>query len=247
MTAQGADARGGKTVEETGCACRANRQEDAQANLAAAKRPVLIVFDLDGTIADSRILARESYKRVFALLGYGQITDEQADAFNGPDADEICRVMGVGPDKRPLYDQLIAQTDAEFVRTIGKLFAGVPQMLQELAPHACLAILTNGCTEYCDANIEVFSLSPYISLHSGYVSGVTKAQRIRQWTRELGARQVICVGDRGTDVQHARDAGAVAIGVTYGMGSREELSGADVLCDTPQEVARACKRYIALD
>ena len=227
-------------------ACCARCREDAQVNLGTAKRPVLIVFDLDGTIADSRILARESYKRVFALLGYGTITDEQADAFNGPDADEICRVMGVGSDKRPLYDQLIAQTDAEFVRTIGKLFPGVPEMLQELSQHACLAILTNGCVEYCDANIEVFSLSPYISLHSGYVSGVTKAQRIRQWARELDARRVICVGDRGTDIQHARDAGAFAIGVTYGMGSREELSGADALCDTPQEVARVCRETIAL-
>lgn len=232
-------------MEERCCAKGVCRQEDASANPAAAERPVLIVFDLDGTIADSRILARESYKRVFALLGYGEITDEQADAFNGPDADEICRAMGVGPDKRPLYDQLIAQTDAELVRAIGRLFPGVPEMLQALSPHARLAILTNGCTDYCEANIEVFSLSPYISLHSGYVSGVTKAQRMRQWAREMDARRIVCVGDRGTDVRYAREAGAFAIGVTYGMGSREELSGADALCDTPQEVTRVCKRIIA--
>ena len=241
------ESEGGRcTVEEAGCACRAGRQEELQANPGAAQRPVLIVFDLDGTIADSRILARESYKRVFALMGCGEITDEQADAFNGPDADEICRVMGIGPDRRPLYDELISQTDAELVRAIGSLFPGVEEMLRELSPHACLAILTNGCTDYCDANIEVFCLSPYISLHSGYVSGVTKAQRIRQWARELSAREVICVGDRGTDIRHARDAGAYAIGVTYGMGSREELAGADALCDTPQEVARVCKKRIAL-
>ena len=53
----------------------------------AAQRPVLIVFDLDGTIADSRELARLSYKRIFALMGYGEISDEMADSFNGPDAD----------------------------------------------------------------------------------------------------------------------------------------------------------------
>ena len=232
-------------MEERNGAKSACCQEGVQGRVGAAQRRVLIVFDLDGTIADSRILARESYKRVFALLGYGEITDEQADAFNGPDADEICRVMGVGPDKRPLYDQLIAQTDAELVRSIGRLFPGVPQMLQSLAPQACLAILTNGCEHYCDANIEVFSLSPYISLHRGYVSGVTKAQRIREWARQLDARRVVCVGDRGTDIKHARDAGAFAIGVTYGMGSREELSGADALCDTPQEVVRVCERVIA--
>ena len=77
------------------------------AYLRAAKHPALIVFDLDGTIADSRDMARESYKRVFAMMGYGMITDELADSFNGPDADEVCRVMGIGADRRAEYDELI--------------------------------------------------------------------------------------------------------------------------------------------
>ena len=42
----------------------------------------------------------------------------------------------------------------------------------------------------------------------------------------------------------ARFHGAYAIGVTYGMGDREELAGADCLCDTPQEVAACCMRLI---
>lgn len=78
--------------------------EACGAYLRTVSHPALIVFDLDGTIADSRELARESYKRVFALMGFGQITDELADSFNGPDADEVCRVMGIGKDRRALYD-----------------------------------------------------------------------------------------------------------------------------------------------
>ena len=91
-------------------------------------------------------------------------------------------------------------------------------------------------------------------LHSGFVSGVTKAQRIRQWQGETGATIVIVVGDRVTDIENARAAGAYAIGVTYGMGDREELAGmlvensdepyAECLCDTPQEVAACCMRLI---
>lgn len=213
--------------------------------LMAQERPALIVFDLDGTIADSRELARESYRRVFALMGYGEITPELADSFNGPDADEVCRVMGIGPDRRPLYDQLVDQTDVELVRTIGRMFPGTGRMLDALAPRACLAILTNGSQRYCEACIEEFCLSPYISLHSGFVSGVSKAQRIGMWARELGARCVVCVGDRCTDIENARRAGAYAVGVTYGMGSREELTGADCLCDTPAQVAEACAKLIA--
>ena len=154
---------------------------------AQAQRPVLIVFDLDGTIADSQELARISFKRVFALMGSGEISDELADSFNGPDADEVCRVMGIGPDRRPLYNRLLDETDVELVRSAGRMFPGTAQMLAALAPHAVLSILTNGTGSYCDANIAAFAIAPYISLHSGHVSGVTKAQRIAMWERELGA------------------------------------------------------------
>ena len=85
--------------------------EECGAYLRAAKHPALIVFDLDGTIADSRDMARESYKRVFAMMGYGMITDALADSFNGPDADEVCRAMGIGPDRPELYDKLVDQND----------------------------------------------------------------------------------------------------------------------------------------
>lgn len=208
------------------------------------ERPVLIVFDLDGTLTDSRELGRQLFKRVFALMGAGEISDELADSFNGPSADEVCRVMGVGADRRPLYNQLIDEVETELVRTVGVVYDGVIEMLEKLSRHAVLAVLTNGAKAYCEACLESYGFAPYISLHSGFVSGVSKAERIGMWERETGARRVIAVGDRATDVSNARAAGAYAVGVTYGMGDREELCGADCLCDTPQEVARECLRII---
>ena len=219
----------------------------ATMNVCAERRPVLIVFDLDGTIADSRELARICYKRVFPLLGCGEITDEQADAFNGPDADEVCRVMGVGREKRALYDRLVDEIGEELVGEVGRMVPGTAEMIEALSPHAALAILTNGSERYLNACIETFCLTPFIGLRASFVSGVTKAQRIGMWERELCARRVVCVGDRGTDIANARAAGAVAVGVTYGMGTGKELAGADYLCDTPQEVERVLRRLIALD
>lgn len=213
-------------------------------SVMAKQAPVLIVFDIDGTISDTEKLGRELFKQVFALMGYGVISDELADSFNGPTADEVCRVMGVGPDRRGLYNELLESIEDDLVREIGCMFPGVSRMLDALAPHAVLALLTNGTQRYCETTIREFSLSPYISLHSGYVPGVTKAQRMEMWARELGARRIICVGDRGTDVANGRAVGALTIAVTYGMGSREELEGADVICDTTAEVTKACLRAI---
>lgn len=214
------------------------------ADVLAMKRPVLIVFDLDGTLTDSFELGRVLYKRVFSLMGFGEISDELADSFNGPSADEVCRIMGI-EDRKAEYNRLVDEVEVELVYSIGKVYPGIHEMLASLARHAHLAILTNGSPAYCSACIEHYGFAPYIGLRSGFASGVTKAMRIGMWEKEIGARRVIVVGDRGTDVRNARAANAYAVGVTYGMGAREELMDADELCDTALEVAKACMRVIA--
>lgn len=208
------------------------------------ERPVLIVFDLDGTLTDSAELGRVLFKRVFEMLGYGVISDELADSFNGPSADEVCRVMGVEGERRALYDHLLDEVEVQLVKDIGVVYPGVIHMLETLKGRAVLAILTNGSQAYCEACIREYGFAPYIDLHSGYVSGVSKSQRMLQWQTQLDARRVIVVGDRASDIANARAADAYAIGVTYGMGSREELAGADMLCGTAHEVVQECLRVI---
>lgn len=221
---------------EAGAAC--------EIGVLARKRPVLIVFDLDGTLTDSAELGRVLFKRVFACLGYGEISDALADSFNGPSADEVCRIMGIGPERRAQYDQLLDEIEVELVRVMGKVYPDVHEMLAALAQCAHLAILTNGSAAYCEACVAHYGFAPYIELSAGYAPGVTKAERISMWERELGARRVIVVGDRRTDIDNARAAGAYAVGVTFGMGTCEELREADALCDSARQVTQVCLRVI---
>lgn len=222
----------------------AQQVDVCSADVLAMKRPVLIVFDLDGTLTDSEALGHVLYKQVFARLGFGDISDELADSFNGPSADEVCRMMGI-EDRKAEYNALIDEIETRLVREIGVIYPGTVEMLAALAPHAHLSILTNGAQAYCEACIEHYGFAPYIGKYSGFTSGVSKAMRIAQWERELCARRVIVVGDRKTDIDNARAVGAYAVGVTFGMGSREELGGADVLCDTVEQMKAALMRVIA--
>ena len=50
--------------------------------------------------------------------------------------------------------------------------------------------------------------------------------------------RAVMIGDREHDIVGAKTNGIYAIGVTYGFGSREELTtaGADALCDSSQEI-----------
>ena len=201
-----------------GSLCMGQTMCALQSDVPAMKRPVLIVFDLDGTLTDSADLGRQLFKRVFARMGFGGISDEKADSFNGPSSDEVCRIMGI-EDRKAEYNALIDEIETDLVRTQGIVFPGVVDMLKRLSQHAHLAILTNGSPAYCSACIETYGFAPYIDLQAGFQSGVTKAMRIGMWERELGVRRIIAVGDRRTDISNARAAGAYAIGVTFGRGS----------------------------
>jgi len=173
-------------------------------------------------------------------MGFGEISDELADSFNGPSSDEVCRIMGIEGARRAEYNRLIDEIEVELVKTIGRVYPGVLDMLASLCPHAHLAILTNGAPCYLNACMDAYGFEPYIGLRSGYSPGISKAERIAQWEKELSAQRVIVVGDRKSDIDNARAAGAYAVGVTYGMGTKEELLGADALCASAAQVTAAC-------
>ena len=63
-----------------------------------------------------------------------------------------------------------------------------------------------------------------------------EAQTVARAQRALGARCPVVVGDRYYDVDAARACGLRAIGVTWGIGDREELRGADIIVERPVEL-----------
>ena len=62
----------------------------------------------------------------------------------------------------------------------------------------------------------------------------------RMVMQQLGVQpeQVLYVGDSGTDMQTAKNAGLYAVGVTWGFRSKEVLLkyGADVLVHRPEQI-----------
>ena len=60
----------------------------------------------------------------------------------------------------------------------------------------------------------------------------------------LDASKVVFVGDRAHDIRAALANHVIAVGVTYGYGSREELiaAGANLICESPLGVADTLTR-----
>jgi phosphoglycolate phosphatase-like HAD superfamily hydrolase len=206
-------------------------------------QPPLIVFDLDGTLLDSAEMAVRCHIRVLAEMGLPPVSRDVLDSLNGPSVEEKCVMLGLPPERQDEMEAALVRAEAVLVPTQARLFPGVPDMLAALHGRAVLCLLTNGQPSYLRMVCEVTGIGAWFAEQAGYTRGITKAGRIRAWTEAHAAPRVLMVGDRPTDVASAHEAGALALGVTYGNGRPEQMHEADALAGDIGAVLRYCEQF----
>jgi phosphoglycolate phosphatase len=128
-----------------------------------------------------------------------------------------------------------------------EVYPQVPGLLTALAErgwHASVA--TSKPTVFAERITRHFELRHHFTaIHGSELDG-TRSAKPELLAHVLAsqrapAEQTVMVGDRRHDVEGARAVGVTSIGVTWGYGSREELSraGADWICDTADQVLAA--------
>lgn len=186
------------------------------------RRYPLIVFDWDGTLADSTAVIRRALQRAAADLGYPVPTDEQASYIIG---------MGLRPalehavptlreaDLLPLTDRYrhhFLAAENEIV-----LFDGVPAMLAALQGRGhWLAVATGKSRRGLDRAFDTLGLREYFVTSRCADEGFSKPHpgMLHAIFDETGLQpsQAVMIGDTTHDLQLAENAGSAAIGVTYG-------------------------------
>ncbi len=214
---------------------------------------VHVLLDLDGTLSDSSPGIGRSLRHTFSTCGYEPPTDEQVRAVIGPPFEISFPTLGV-----PHHD-IERVVDAYRVRyeDVGlfenEVYPGVAEMLEELiAAGHTLSLATAKPQPTAIRIVEHFGFSHHFTLQAGATTEVgsdrrTKADVIAYALGELGlagdrnGHHVVMVGDRDHDVEGARSNGVDCIGVTWGFGSPDELTGAGAcaLVASPAEVAAA--------
>ena len=113
-----------------------------------------------------------------------------------------------------------------------RLIDGVPEVLAALA--LPLALATSKALEFVAPLLEHFGLQ--FAVVSAPVLAEPKAETVARAQRALGAPDAVMVGDRHFDVEAAHACGLRTIGVTWGVGDRDELSGAEIVIEQPTEL-----------
>jgi len=206
-----------------------------------------IIFDLDGTLIDSRSGVLNSLRYAIRKLGFQADLDQDLSWVIGPPVEEVMIRLINGYSETEIAKAVSVFRDhynSEGLQgTI--LYPGVAEVLTELRalgkrmfigttkPHDTAVI-------FCEhLKIKHFFQSMYGRRLDVKEYNKTDLIKLMLLSEAVKPKETVVVGDRRYDIEAAHGNGLKAIGVTYGYGTYGELiqSGADALCHDPRRLA----------
>lgn len=205
-----------------------------------------VIFDLDGTLLNTLGDLRAATNHALEVRGLPPHSMEEIRQFIGNGIRLLIRrAMPEGTPEAEI-DAALDDFKAYYAahihdRTVP--YDGIPQLLTALRKRGIkVAVLSNKIDSASQQLIEYFFPGKTDVVFGEHVGVPRKPDptSCRMVMQQLGVQpeQVLYVGDSGTDMQTAKNAGLYAVGVTWGFRSKEVLleNGADVLVHRPEQI-----------
>lgn len=207
------------------------------------------VFDLDGTLIDSKLDLVLSLNATLEHLGRKQLEHEQIASYVGGGVLLLIqRALGEGASEEEIEEGSIHFLDYYRAHMLDHTvpYPGVRECLDSLRGRS-LAVLTNKPVKFSQAILAGLNMSHYFRfVYGGNSFEKKKPDPIGLVTLlrdfELASHELMMVGDSEVDVQTARNAGTLACGVTYGLGRMGPQFPPDLLLDTLADLPRYVAR-----
>jgi phosphoglycolate phosphatase len=220
----------------------------------------LVIFDLDGTLIDSRLDLVHSVNAALRHIGRTALPDDVIASYVG-DGAPILIQRALGGEE--VEDAIVRQGLQFFLSYYREhkldhttVYAGIPEALTAIQgsfhegskrdrngiPRK-LAVLSNKPVNPSRAIVEALGLAPFFMQIYGGNSFATKKpdpEGARRLLEENGVppEEAAIVGDSHVDVETGLNAGLWTVGVSYGFAPHTlGANPPDVLVDTPHELA----------
>lgn len=206
--------------------------------MAAAKFSSVraLIFDLDGTLIDSKRDLIHSVNAMLVEMGRETLHEDTIAGYIGRGAPQLVAQAlgdGAGEEERGRALKFFLGYYEEHKMDSTSAYPGVPEALEELRGLP-MAVLTNKPVRISVRILEALGLGKFFRAVYGGNSFQTKKpdpQGARKILTEFGAspNEAALIGDSEVDVQTARNAGTLAVAVNYGFGTHDrEAYPADV-------------------
>ena len=211
----------------------------------------LVIFDLDGTLIDSRLDLVHSVNAALRHIGRPELPEHVIASYVG-DGAQILIQRALGGEQ---VDEAIVRQGLEFFLTYYRahkldhttVYEGIIDALAVIerpvsGQRRKLAVLTNKPVIPSRAIIEALRMKKFFLQIYGGNSFATKkpdpegARKLLEECR-VRAEHAVIIGDSHTDVETGHNAGIRTVGVTYGFAP-QSLADAkpDVIVDHPREL-----------
>ncbi len=199
-----------------------------------------ILFDFDGTLAETMMLIHTVFNRLADTYGYRHLPEEDIEEHRHLSIHEFIDHVGISYWKVPIIAiharHLMHQDIHEMHPPKG--LVEVLTKIHESGRYE-MDILTSNRKKNVRKFLNEHSMGWFDEVHSTR-NILSKKRRVKKYIREkrMDPKKLYYVGDTSIDVESARRAGAKAVAVTWGLNTVQLLSRAnpDYLVDFPEQL-----------
>jgi phosphoglycolate phosphatase-like HAD superfamily hydrolase len=201
-----------------------------------------LVFDFDGTIADTLGETRRIFNLIAPDYGIRQVGEHEMDHLRHLSLKELLVHLKIPKRRVPA---LISRGTGLMRGNITRLqmIEGMPEVIVELRRHVrSFGILTSNAPANVDLFLHAHGLRDQFDFISSTSKLTGKAKHLKaiRKTFSLRAEEMLYIGDELRDVKASQKAGIPIAAVTWGFNSRESLAAQspDYLFDHPADFLR---------
>lgn len=202
----------------------------------------LFIFDLDGTLSDSKKDVGSAINQTITSLGFDPLTEDEIVEFVGNGIPRFLSGLAGNDDEAGyhIFMKYVEYLGTHLLETT-KPFPGVLETLSDIDKKK--AVVTNKLSEMAEKVIVGLGMEAHIDL----IVGAETASKMKPdpepilyAVEEFGVEpsRAVMVGDTADDIMSANAAGVISCGVTYGFGKRDDLisAGAGVIIESFPEL-----------
>lgn len=197
------------------------------------KQYKLLIFDFDGTIADTKECVARSTQEALRFFELSNIPKEDIVRHMGIPIKDFVKQRTHNEYSDEFYDNFVKKYREIYKRnmtTQTKIFEGLHLVLGQLKENgAVLAIATSKGTQATQENLDHLGIRHYFDIILGEDLVTHKKphpesiRAVMKYVKITNPKDVLMIGDSTYDIQMGKQAGVDTAAVTWGAHEREKL------------------------
>lgn len=184
-----------------------------------------IIFDLDGTLADTLPLCLKSFQDALELVAGERPSDSAVEAFWGYSETGICKNLHP-QDWKKCFDAFLEVYQKNH-KMCCELFDGMEEILQHLKKSGLkIALVTGKGVDSCRITLDELGIRHYFDMvETGSEVGSIKPECMRRVLSQWGfaPQEVFYVGDAVSDVTDSQEVGVKTVAAAWAATAKRDL------------------------